>query len=91
MFLVVVSTREFLARVETGVAAKPEDDGTPSSGAVKLFVGLAWLPGDLLSTAGSAVLVGAAVGRRGSSCWLVAVYDELALGVKDASEADVWR
>jgi hypothetical protein len=48
MFRVVVSTREFLVRVEIGVVAEPEDDDTPSSGAVKLFVGLAWLPGDLL-------------------------------------------
>jgi hypothetical protein len=41
MFLVVVSTREFLLRVETGVGAELEDDEGASSDAARLFVGLA--------------------------------------------------
>jgi hypothetical protein len=93
MFLVVVSTREFLLMVETGVGVELEDNDTTSCGAVRPFVGLAWLPGGLLSTVGSAVLVGAGVGCRDGSRWLVAAAHEgSVLGVKgDTSVVSVWR
>jgi hypothetical protein len=92
MFLVVVSTREFLLMVETGVGVKLEDNDTASCGAVRPFVGLAWLPGGWLSTVGSAVLVGgAAVGCQDGSRWLVAAHEGSVLGVKgDTSVASVW-
>ena len=92
MFRVVVSTREFLLRVETGVGAELEDDGTTRSGAVRLLVGLTWLPKDRLSTVGSAVSAGAAVGCRDGSRWLAAPHEKSVLGVKgDFSVADVLR